>query len=75
MVVNDGKLYYLGGCNNSTTYYKTNYQYDPSTNTWTTMATLPATKQSFAAGSIDNKIIISGGYNGSYLGTTDIYLV
>ena len=75
MVVNDGKLYYLGGCNNSTTYYKTNYQYDPSTNTWTTMATLPATKQSFAAGSIDNKIIISGGYNGSYLSTTDIYLV
>ena len=75
MVVNNGKLYYLGGCNNSTTYYKTNYQYDPTTDTWTTMTAMPTTKQSFAAGSIDNKIIVAGGYNGSYLATNDIYLV
>jgi N-acetylneuraminic acid mutarotase len=66
--VSDGTyLYYLGGGldYNDAILTSTVYQYDPSDDSWSTLASLPSALGQIDAAYIDGKIYIPGGYAGS----------
>jgi|GEM_PF-1504607 len=53
----DGKIYAIGGFNNSVEAY------DPTTNTWTTLASMSTTRMNFQTEVVDGKIYAIGGQN------------
>jgi len=74
--VYQGKIYCIGGYNGATVYYgpeswdwKTEYYdvdanevYDPATDTWQTVASLPTPRFSAATNIVDGKIYVIGGH-------------
>jgi len=77
-----GKIYAIGGWNISTgesigKVLSSTEVYDPSTNTWTTLASMSAARQAFQTEVIDDKIYAFGGcstYNTHYiLSSTEVY--
>jgi hypothetical protein len=59
----DGKIYAIGGTSNI------NEEYDPTTNTWTTKATVPTGRSKLATVTVQNKIYAIGGYDDASPGT------
>ena len=57
----DGKLYALGGFNDS--YSSANEQYSPFSNSWAQMAPMPTPRANFAAVVVGDKIFAIGGEN------------
>jgi len=61
----DGKLYVVGGGNSdyrSSTIYNKLEVYDPQTNTWSTKAGIPTPRVEVAAGVINGKLYVVGGW-------------
>lgn len=57
-----GKLYLIGGLNNSTsTHYATVYEYDPVANTWTAKTSAPTAREDMGSAVHDGKIYVFGG--------------
>ena len=76
-VVN-GIIYVIGGwrstsCNNSAGGTSLTYAYNPSTNSWTNMASAPAVIAGAAADAVNGIIYEIGGGNGSYSSTNYAY--
>jgi hypothetical protein len=83
----DGKLYAIGGSlasfasRNETEYMATNECYDPTANTWVTLAPMPTPRYGFAIATYDGKIYCIGGYGynesslvgNSELGVNEVY--
>ena len=72
----DGKIYYVGGMGSNWGGYLSVVQvYDPATDTWSSASDIPTPMAWLGAGSMGNRIVISGGYSGSnflrstYVGT------
>jgi N-acetylneuraminic acid mutarotase len=62
----DGKIYLIGGMEYSSTspyYVETNITevYDPSSNTWSTGASMPLSSYGYASAVVDGKIFVIGG--------------
>jgi|GEM_PF-3141879 N-acetylneuraminic acid mutarotase len=71
-----GKIYVIGGHNNSSAAVATNECYDPGANSWTTKAPRPVAAMSALCGTWrDSLIYIMGGYDGVSAGLTavDVY--
>ncbi len=62
VVTLNGKIYVLGGINQSTTLNSVE-EYDPETNKWTAKASMLNGRKSFQVAVINNKIYAIGGYN------------
>jgi len=69
VAVVNGRIYAIGGYNSQidgqTHFYGTinaTEEYDPATNTWTTKASMPTPRASFAIAVCDSKIYVIGGY-------------
>jgi N-acetylneuraminic acid mutarotase len=64
-VVN-GTIYLIGvvpfGHPNSITIRSNSFAYDPSTDTWTAIASMPTPRESFSVATYDNKIFVMGGF-------------
>jgi len=61
-----GLLYVVGGILDipgPVTVFSTLEVYDPVSNTWTAKASMPAPRHSMAAGVIDGKLYVAGGFN------------
>ena len=64
----DGKLYVVGGWN---THWRSEMGinklevYDPATDTWSTKANMPTSRDGPAAAAIDGKLYVVGGWNGT----------
>ena len=73
----NGKIYAIGGqySDGSNIYYlSTNEEYDPSTDSWTTKASMPTARSVLAAAAVNGKIYAIGGYRpSSYLSTNEEY--
>ena len=78
-VVNN-KIYVIGGYNCTTKdcstpeevhYLSLNECYNPETDTWTTLAPMPTGRSAAAAGVLNNKIYVIGGY---YMGIKEVDL-
>ena len=73
----DGKLFVFGGLNASGQFDATSYKYDPATDTWTTIASIPAAKYLFGrAETVNGKIYVFGGtenFGTSYKPVTDMF--
>ena len=65
VAVVDGKIYAIGGFSydseSGNSVVGTNEMYDPETNTWTTMASMPTARAAFAIAVCQNKIHVIGG--------------
>jgi N-acetylneuraminic acid mutarotase len=63
--VSDGKIYVIGGGESNGNYgfdiCQSNEAYDPASDSWTEMASLPTPVSNYASTVIDNKIYIIGG--------------
>ena len=57
----NGKIYVIGGRPGATNLVT---EYNPSTNTWTTKASMPTTRLYFSTAVVNNKIYVIGGNNG-----------
>jgi len=65
VVAVNGKIYAIGG-NNGSSYVSSVEEYDPTTDTWTTRASMPTLRQGYAkAVVIDNKVYVLGGTDGA----------
>ena len=78
VAVVNGKIYAIGGENNSATggpnVLNVNEEYDPATNTWTTKKPMPTARHSFGIAVYQNKIYCIGGtINGPHLAVTEVY--
>jgi len=78
VAVVNGKIYAIGGENNSATggpnVLKVNEAYDPATNTWTTKKPMPTARHSFGIAVYQNKIYcIGGSINGPHLAVNEVY--
>ena len=67
VVVVDGKIYAIGGglafgANTENNYLTANERYDPKSNTWVTLTSMPTPRQGFAIAACDGKIYCIGGY-------------
>ena len=73
-VVN-GQFYTMGGVviNTIPTYMDTVEAFDPSTNSWTSVLPLAASRTGLAVGMVNNVLYAVGGYNGGYLGMVEAY--
>jgi GH43 family beta-xylosidase len=60
VVAVDDKIYAIGGFTQSG-YLGTNEQYDPATDTWTTLASMPTPRNEFAIAACQGKIYCIGG--------------
>ena len=56
-------IYYIGGVGSSGSARYTVYKYSTTSNTWTTVASIPTAFYYAAAGYYNGKIYIHGGYN------------
>lgn len=61
-----GYLYSIAGNDGAGTTLSTVYRYNTTTDTWTSVSNLPATKQQLSAAVIQNKIYVPGGYTLSF---------
>jgi N-acetylneuraminic acid mutarotase len=74
-----GKLYVFTGCTRSSTGVTIRvgrlHRYDPSTNTWTTLASAPAAHYQPAVGVLNGKLYVAGGIDaaGSASQRLDVY--
>ena len=75
----NGMIYVFGGgylCGSSVCYLSANEMYNPSTNVWTSEASMPTARMWGTAQAVNGVIYVVGGYNGSYpsgLGTVEAY--
>jgi N-acetylneuraminic acid mutarotase len=70
----NGKIYAIGGYNDSSGCLSTVEEYDPATDTWTTKTPMPTTRAGLAIGVVNNKIYAIGGHGGgSLLSTVEEY--
>lgn len=74
----NGKIYAIGGNNdgnNGPKFISSAEVYNPSTNTWTKLASMSAARGCFRTEVINGKIYAIGGYDGSskYLSSTEVY--
>jgi N-acetylneuraminic acid mutarotase len=67
------KIYAIGGY--GTTRLATNEEYNPSTNTWATKASMPTARNALAAAVVQDRIYAIGGYSGTFLATNEAYCV
>lgn len=64
----DGKIYGIGGCTSFDDFLRpnnfvgTNERYDPKTDTWTTLKSMPTPRHNFAIAECQGKIYCIGGY-------------
>jgi hypothetical protein len=65
------KIYAIGG--NVSTAQATNEEYNPSTNTWATKASMPTARYGLVAAAVSNKIYAIGGYSTTHLATNEEY--
>jgi len=82
VAVLNNQLYAMGGradnqvAPNYATMYDLNEEYDPATNIWLTRAPMPESRTGFAAGAINGKIYVVGGwgtFNTIKLATSAVY--
>ncbi|MFB0554869.1 MAG: kelch repeat-containing protein [Phycisphaerae bacterium] len=64
----DGKIYVIGGDDNTTWGSPTVYKYNPSTDTWTRKADMPTPRWCLATRAVDGKIYAIGGAPNSITG-------
>ncbi|MBN2593580.1 MAG: hypothetical protein JXA81_08750 [Sedimentisphaerales bacterium] len=74
----DGKIYVIGGTDNIygwADYWSTVWEYDPSTDTWTPKADMPAGRARLCASVVDGKIYAIGGspHRDSDIATVEMY--
>jgi N-acetylneuraminic acid mutarotase len=60
----DGRVYAIGGWNGTTALASVE-AYNPVSNTWTTVASLPQPEEGLAATTANGLIVVLGGFNGS----------
>ena len=65
VVALEGKLYIMGGEDNSYNYLDTVEEFDTKTKTWSESAPILSTRSIFGAAVLNGKIYVAGGYNGS----------
>ncbi|MDR2720193.1 MAG: hypothetical protein LBC03_05280 [Nitrososphaerota archaeon] len=72
----DGKIYAIGGYGNGgwgiDAYVATNERYDPKTDTWTTLASMPTRRSDFAIAAYEGKIYAIGGGTSGKNGLNDL---
>jgi N-acetylneuraminic acid mutarotase len=87
VVAAEGKIYAIGGSlatvalRNKSDYMATNECYDPTSNTWVTLTSMPTPRHGFAIATYDGKIYCIGGYGynesslirSSELGINEVY--
>jgi N-acetylneuraminic acid mutarotase len=73
----DDKLYAAGGVMSNSmgfSYVSTLEAYDPASNSWTTVASMPIARSSAAAAAIDGKLyVVGGGSNVGIFDTLEVY--
>src|SRR5207244_4039028 len=69
----NGILYAVGGFGGGNMLLGTVEAYDPSTNTWTTKASMPTPRANFAVGMVIGVLYAVGGNSTAVLGTTEAY--
>ncbi len=70
VAANGGKIFAIGGRANgdeSTTFGGANEQYDPATDTWTTLARLPVGRSGLAGVAVEHSVVVIGGERGRSL--------
>jgi N-acetylneuraminic acid mutarotase len=67
------RIYAVGGYNNG--YLSKLEKYDPASNTWSTLASMPTPRDEFAAAAFGGRVYAVGGYNNTngYLNTLEAY--
>ena len=71
-----GKIYAAGGyalLTGGGPHLNVNEEYDPATDTWATKAVLPTARREAAAGVVNGKMYVIGGYNGTPKNTNEEY--
>jgi hypothetical protein len=74
--VHNGMYYLIGGNTgtiNTPIISNAVLAYDPSSSEWETLASMSQTRSYHAAGVINGKIIVAGGYNGEFLDSVEVY--
>jgi CSLREA domain-containing protein len=61
----NGKLYVIGGNNNTSPYVATLQVYDPSSGTWSVKSPMPTARNEGVAGLINGIVYVAGGQNSS----------
>jgi N-acetylneuraminic acid mutarotase len=71
----DGKVYSVGGINNSFATLAKGFVYDPATNTWAAIADMPVAREKPAVAAVNGKLYVSGGWDtsGNPVARTDVY--
>jgi N-acetylneuraminic acid mutarotase len=72
----DGRIYVVGGSDNSCGIYDSVNVYDPATNGWTAGAAMPTARAQVVAGAIDGKIYAATGFTacpGNPTGANEVY--
>jgi N-acetylneuraminic acid mutarotase len=74
-VLSSGKVLVVAGRSTTSTYLTAAEVYDPATGTWSAAGALStAARINHVATRLPNgKVLVTGGYNGSYLGSTELY--
>ncbi|MCP4539523.1 MAG: PKD domain-containing protein [Chloroflexi bacterium] len=71
----DGQTYYIfGGDDGTNTRLDEAWRYDPGSDTWTALASVPVALMSFEAACIDNYIYLVGGYNAAASHTNHFFI-
>ncbi|MDB5051466.1 MAG: kelch protein [Fibrobacteres bacterium] len=63
LVESGGKLYMMGGLNNSNSLITSAYVYNPANNTWATIASPPFARWAHGAAAVSGKIYLFGGFS------------
>ncbi|MFL5767112.1 MAG: kelch repeat-containing protein [Actinomycetota bacterium] len=72
VAVHDGKIYYAGGLHGGVAVPWFD-EYDPATNTWTTLPDMPTAREHSHAAVIGDKLYAIGGRDGVPIGENDAY--
>ena len=57
----DGRIYAMGGSNDSSTYLSTVEAYDPTLNAWSSAASMPTARDGLAAATLGSRVYAVGG--------------
>ena len=68
----DGKIYVIGGGDDSVWDLPTVEEYDPATDTWTRKADMPTPRWCLATSAVDGKIYAIGGAPNDYIGLSTV---